>query len=821
MIPVYKALWNNDGLATHKLTQSLCSWSSKNWIAFTTGNSGNEKSLYDVNTVYVMNPDQPWEVYPVKTQHRGIIEHLEWDHAGNNFVTVDMNGVGKIWRKENSLTNQWVCQDSEMIHFSDGSQVRKIMWLDETKHFNVDFEKQGKREWFQKFSQPKLEPFCNSSNGQSSNGFIVVTLEGLLKVFLIHPNQKPVVHTTRLGSLKSNALMADFIQNDLGKIFVALVTDPCTVELFTVSFKDTANSIEMAVEVWPCIVPLRYGEPGFEPFTIQSIKCLKKCNPTLVSDQVLVLCKSETLSILKCFGIRKEQVKLHHRFPAQQQYADTCCCLATVQVPGAPVNNMFVTNLHFPANAAGTNIHTALPPKVVLTGPNGFLQVYSYSLQTFQQVVQPSAIDELRQDSINSAVFSKCDHALFAVSDRGNPMMFVMQHHINSPDKMKNLKHITSLLQWSIMESYTPWDVLLYLASKEKTFIDQCLQQFLSDFLETGSSMYHMFYSGYWKIKALFYAASRDYIGMFESYNLLFLHNVYVFIVSSLQSEKEVLLLEKINSIFAASKKEVDLLKILQVIDAKDVVFTSLSNAIHRPLIQWLTDYMVHIVRLLLSVNHHKQDWKQVLQYFDSASFMCLRKLCLLLFILYQKHHNVQPIYITMVNSSDVLPQLFKLMSRLYIASIGDPSANELVTADLPFCSLPIMYMEFPSENPRGSVLSQSNLSPSASNQYGNTKDFNYYDIQLKCDSWDFIKNTASGNPLYHGILPINTQIRQIYDGISFTPSSLMHGENVRQCCQCGILTVYNYHTSRMSNELWSTCWTEHCLCGGLWKKVL
>lgn len=853
MIPVYKSLWNIDNEegekppSTKKLSRSLCSWSSKNWIAFTTGKGNaneNSSSSRDANTVYVMNPDQPWEVYPVNTQHRGIIEHLEWDHGGSCFVTVDATGGGKIWRRDDSLINQWTCQDSEVLQFSDGSQVRKILWLDETKHFSVDFEKAGKREWFQKFPQSKSESMYSSSNGQTNTGFIVVTLEGLLKVFLLAPNQKPIVHTTRLGSLKSNVLMADFIQNESGKIFVAIVTDPCTVELFTVSFKESINGIEIVVEVWPCIVPSRYGDPGFEPFTTEAVKCVKRCNNQTLSTEVLVLCKGDTFSLLKCFGIRKELVKLHQRFPAQQQYADACCCLSTVQIAGSPVNNMFVTNLHF---GSTPNVHTALLPKVVLTGTNGFLQVYS--LQSFQQIVQPSTIEELKRDGINSAVFSKCDHALFAVSDHGNPMMFVLPHnHANSPgDKIKNVKYITGLLQWSIMESYVPWDVMLGLASKEKSFVDQCLQQFHSDYFETGGTntnsnhnMYQMFYWGYWKIKALFYAANKDYVGVFESHNLMFLHNVYLFVVTNLQSEKEVLLLEKINQIVTLSKKEVELVKILQVIDTKDVVFSSLANASNRPVIQWLTDYMIHIIRLLLSTNHHKQqDWKQVLHYFDSASFMCLRKLCVLLFILYQKSsaHNIQPIYITMVNSLDVLPQLFKLITRLYIASLSEPTTtaaaaaqSDLVTADLPFCSLPIMYMEYPSENPRGSVLSQSNLAtpplhsvPQQQQQQhaGGIKDFNYYDIQLKCDPWELIQSTALGNPLVNGILPVNTQLRQIYDGINFAPSSLMQGEQVKQCCQCGTLTIYNCHTSRVLNELWSTCWREHCVCGGFWKKVL
>ena len=827
MIPVYKALWIDDENAvSQKMSKSLCSWSSTNWIAYTTGHNSELTTLSGPTTVYVTSPDQPWEAYPVYTQHNGPIEHLEWDPSGTCFVTVEASGIGKIWRKDKTLVNQWMCDDSEVIHFSDGSRVKKILWLDESRHYNIDLEKLGKRDWFQKFSQLKSEPLYNTSTGQTKSGFIVVTLEGLLKIVLLMPRQKPLVYTTRLGSLKSHVLNCDFIQNDSGKVFVALVTEPCLVELFTVSFKESDGGIDLAVEVWPCVVPLVYGDPAYEAYTVEQVKCLKKSNQSqqqqqqqqqqsMSSDQVLVLCRSSNSTFVKTFGIRKEQVVLHQRFSSQQQtapqYADACCCMGQISIADTLVNQMFVANHNF-TNSTAHKVNASLPPKLVLTSTNGAMQVYS--LQTFQQVLPPIMIDE--HDAIDSAVFSRSNHAMFSVSENGNPMMFVLPPHTNAAEKAKT-KNVVNLLQLSIMEGYTPWDIMLYLVSREKVFVEQCLQQFVSDFNEqsTGTNLYYIFYWRYWRIRALFYNVTRDYVGVSESYNLLFFHRVYLFLLCNLQSEKEVALLDKLNTIFVGAKKEVELSKILQIVDTNNLVFSSLSNTLHRPLYQWITDYMVHIIRLILSVNHHKQDWKSILQYFDSNTFLCLRKVCVLLFILYQKSaaYNIQPIYITMVTSLDVLPQLFKLMSKLYLASVGDASQTDLVIAELPFCSLPIMYMEYPVHKPRASVLHQTNIQAQGTG-------FNYYDIQLTCDSWELIHRTALGNPLVRGIFPVNTQLRQIYDGINFTPSSLMQSEDVKQCCGCGVLTIVNCHASRVLNEGWAACWREQCVCGGLWKKV-
>lgn len=813
MFAAYQCFWKDDALPTQKITKSLCSWSNKNWIAYTTG-YGNENTALNINTVYILNPDTPWESYPIKTEHKGTIEHLEWDFSGNYLLTVDNFGMGKIWNQDKSLINTWACIEPSSIDFNNSGRVCKIAWLNSQSHrFQPDFEKLGQKDWFHRFTQNKTDMLTSLSK-ETSVGFVMITHEGLVKLFFLNPNNKHIVYTARLGNLKSHIFSADFVINEAGKLFVAAVTDPCMVELFSVSFKDSLNSVDIVVEVWPCIVPYTAGGPNFQEYAIKAVKCVKKCNVNFASDQVLVLSRSANTSSVKVYEIKKEQVQLHSRFQSQNQQnqqADACSCLETFQLPNTQIEYMAVTDLHFPlANCATITDHSLLPKLVLFDSARS---VYLYSLFTLQPLSLPTTIKDLENSQIDSAVFSPTDHALFTVTQKGNPTMFVQSNQGSSKEKNK-VTSLVTILQQYLVESSCPWDVMMYLSSYDKHFIDQCLQQFSSDFTESDVNIQNIFYQSFCHFKALFFAIAKDYKGVFESHCMAMLHNVYYHLIATMQSEKEMNLLDKVHSICTASKKEFELQKILSLLDTKDVTFTNLNNVIFRPMIQWITDYMVHLVRLLLSTSHHHHDWKGVLQYFDANVFLMLRKLCIVFFILYQKTSlNIQPIYLTMVNWQEVLVQLFKMVSKLYVVSLGDSSAGDNILNDLPFSSLPMMYIEYPSQDPRGTVLSQTN--------FAKNSELDYYDIQLSVDDWSLIHETALANPLTMGIHAVNTQKRQIYDGINFSPASLVTNENVKQCCQCGILTIYNRHQTRLVNEIWSSCWIDTCVCGGKWKKIL
>ena len=816
MLPVYQCHWQEDSAPTQKITNSLCSWSIKNWIAYTNGYE-NESEMLDINTVYIMNPDMPWETYPINTGHERIIEHLEWDHTGEYLLTVDQSGVGKIWNQDKSLINSWTCLEASTLNLNSGGRICKISWLNFTEHrFQPDIEQAGKKEWYNLLDKKNLN-LLTSPHQEENVGFVMVTSEGLVKLHFLNSknNRRKQDYVDRLGTLKSHIITADFVIADSGKLFVAAVTDPCMVELFSVNIKDHGKNIDITEDVWPCIVPAVKGEANYEDYEIVSVKCIKKCNPNFSSNQVAVLTNSANSSAVRIYEIKKEQLQLHSRFQSQSQpnqLADTCSCLATIQISGAHISHISVSDLHYSFTNAAKISSPTLLPKLVFLDSSGTLHLYS--LMTFKQLSVSSNFVELQNDCFDSSCFSPSDHALFTVTNKGTPTLLTLSNQLGQDNN--SVQNTVTMLQCCMAESRSPWDIFLHISTHEKPFIDRCFKQFLSEYAENDSNTQSLFFQSFCHFKALFFASLKDYKGVFESYYISIFYNVYFYLTSMMQSEKEITLLEKIHNICVTSKKEFDLNKVAMHLEVADFAFTKLNSLVYKPMLQWVADYLVHLVRLLLSTSHNQHDWKVVFQYFDPSTFLIFRKTLVLLSVLYMKTNlNIQPIYVSMINSTEVVAQLFKMVSKLYVISLGEPSAAENFLAELPFSSLPMMYLAYPMQDPKGTVLSQNNF---------NVPDniFCHYDIQLSVDDWEVTRAIALTNPLILGVYDVYTQKKQIFDGVRFIPASLVAKENVKQCCRCGIMSIFNCPMrASNSNDHWVNSWSDNCICGGKWKKIL
>lgn len=804
MLPHYKSVWSEEENLGKNVCKPISSWSSQNWIAFTIGHIWKQPSPNKIDTVFICNPDQPWELYTLQTNHGCAIVHLQWEGNGMVFITVDSKGIGKIWHPDKNLVNNWTC--SSTIDIGEGDKIRCFSWINSRSKYSIDVEKLFlTKDFFKKFSQTKNENALNSiAHGQ--NGFIIVTSSGLFKIFLLQDDNEPAIFTTRLGSIKFNVLHADICVNENGKVCIAALTDQCMVELFSVTCKENATGLELSVDVSPCIVPhVGSNDQDFINFKIVDIKYISIGS----SDQVLVLSKSKSASCVQVFEIKKEQVMLHPCFPrgqSSQQCADTCVCLKTFRFQHN-IKSMFVTNLRY--SNLGKSKDLSLSPKLVMLDEGGGFHVYS--LYNWSQVVKLSTVQLLQTNHITCASFSPCDHCLFAVLNNGDIMLFTLPHYSICQDKIK-VKNLVNLLQYSMVEGCIPWDVMMYFSSVEKNILDQSFQTFLDDYNECNAFLQDLFNNCFWNVKIMFYRLYKDYCGVVESCNIMLLHNLYYYVVSRLQTDKESVLMDTIHKI-CSSNKEADVSKILPLIDMKDTNIFLCSDTTQRPLVQWVTDYALHFVRLILSKNHHGQNWRLALKYFDPTCFLHLRQLLLLFHIIYQKNFklpHVHPVFMTMASSSEITAQLFKLVTKLHQISTGE-AGTEVGMNDLPFSNLPVLYLEFPSHDPKSSILSSLNVTSNKIDEY---------ELQLQSDPWEYIHKTALENPLSMGISTVNTWLRQIYDGINFMPSSLMLSEVVKQCCNCGCLTIHSGHSSRVFNTLWKACWERKCFCGGWWKQV-
>ena len=806
MLPVYKLKLFLDAAEQTTSSNVKCSWSSANWILYAP-NTYSKTSGRCADSVYIFNPNTPSDVISLKTNHQNYIEHIEWVKGTSKFITVDLDAVCKIWSNEglNNFMNSWECICE--FNLGSGDMVMKLLIINNRNIFNWDSEKIFHKDLFKKFPQ-------NSGIGLENNdiGLAAITSTGVLHVVIVQEDirESPIIHKLKLVLYKSYVHSADMILNANGKLFIAAHTDPAIIELFTVTLKVTSSSeISFITEVWPCLVPqLQSGS-----FDIICFRCLSVSG----TDKVLVnLQQLSNGSLIQLFEVKKEPVKLHPRFPSQPQQmqtlADSCVCLQTIKFQQSKTLRL-VTDINF---VSKSNNELVFMPMFLLTD---FSSLQFYSIYDCSRLMYSSQLLDLKAEIV-ATVLSPCQHGLFVFTKEGNGTLYIIPQFSNS-DKIMTInekvkvKHIVTMLQYSLMESFTPWSLILSLSILEKHLIDQVRQSFGEAMKESDSCARQLLTgSTFHQLQVLIYLAKKDYCSVLESTYSVIVSSIYTYVSFLLKSGKDQILMDSIEKI-CASTKDVDIHKFFQLIDLKDINLSLLIDPVHRPLIQWVIDYGVHFVRLILSKNQSAPNWKSIISYLDPATLICLRKLLFLFYVMYQKHPHVlhvHAIFIAMASSLEVVSQLFKLSTKLQQICEGDTNID-IVMSDLPFNSLPMMYLDIPLINPSNGVLEQVSYSSSS---------------QLKIEEyeactnqqWFLAKQKSFQNPLYVGISTVAGGLRQIYDGINFTPSSLIHGEVVKQCCLCGCISILISNSSRICNINWNAAWKKQCFCGGYWKLV-
>jgi len=794
MLQSYKLYWPFDEKIS-PLTTVKSSWSKKNWIALTPGFDKKETSFTN-DVLCVFNPNEPWEMFRIKT-HGGNIEQLLWDHSANSFVTVDSQGILKIWNKENHVLNSWL--PSKGYNIGEYDKISNIMWVN---HDSLSIDNDHvftTKDTMQKFVSSKNK-LLNNTTKENIESIVVITSTGLIKIIMINERNKITeddVTVARLGSMDINVLQAHMTVNESGKLFVAVQTNRSVIELYTVSFKENNFKMSITVEAWPCIVP-HLNNIQFEHFEIKSLKtvCFN------LSDYIIVNSKGNGTSSIQIFEIKKEQVLLHAVFPKPTQHSqqsDTPVCLKTFQFTNDIVG-LNTTNVKC-VNITQNTSHREFSPKLFVIDSANTL--YIFSLLDYSQLAK---YDDIKfNGSICSIEISPCDHAMFIVTDES---MFMFSIPFYSQDTSRT---VSTMLQYCLHSDVHPWDILYYVSSLEISQIESILQSFIQEFNEQNTYIQHLLYKPFYSIKQMFYEITNNACGLSCCYCTVMFRQIYTYILSNASNENDSKVFEVLKKV-CASKKDLDISKLPQVIDMKETNLALLLDTSNRPLIQWLYDYAIYIIRIILSMHYHGQNWKVIVKYIDASSILYLREALLLFYILYQKNTNLNhicPIFVTMASTVDITIQLFKFFTKIHQLCLGDNNID-ISFADLPFNNLPLMYLEISNANQQN-ILSMSKKTKDLSNEF---------EVQLEAESWDYVQQSSMKNPLSNSVSTINSTYRQIFDGINLTNVSLMNDELVKQCCNCNTLTIHNAHLSRLFNINWKALFQEKCFCGGFWKKV-
>uniref|UniRef100_A0A2K6F5Q9 Mediator of RNA polymerase II transcription subunit 16 n=1 Tax=Propithecus coquereli TaxID=379532 RepID=A0A2K6F5Q9_PROCO len=183
----YVCEWEKWPKSTHCPSVPLaCAWSCRNLIAFTTDLRSDDQGAG-------LLPG-PWTVHP---SVEGLRCHLL--PTGSRLLSADADGQIKCWSMADHLANSW---ESSVGSLVEGDPIVALSWLHNGVKLALHVEKSGASSFGEKFSRVKFSPSLTLFGGKPMEGWIAVTVSGLVTVSLLKPSGQVLTSTESLCRLR-------------------------------------------------------------------------------------------------------------------------------------------------------------------------------------------------------------------------------------------------------------------------------------------------------------------------------------------------------------------------------------------------------------------------------------------------------------------------------------------------------------------------------------------------------------------------------------------------------------------------------------------
>lgn len=806
MKKLYKVEWDESesGLFFKmKIGRPSCSWSMKNMIAFTSGYTESSESRPCLSTIsiHILCPEYPWEVYHIKTEFSCPVEHLMWDKSSTRLLAIDSNGNCKIFGMHKNMINCW--QVIHEVNFEN--RVVCASWLDQGPRISFD-AKAGHASLLEKFPKRYVKSCLADIAGLNKDGFIVITETGVATVILLEKGCKTLkVQKTNLFTSRCRVLLGDVCFKEDGKVYVILATDKRVLEFFILSLRLVSSKVDISMEISPCIVPHLISDEEYMTYKISCVKFSNEKN----SEKILVCSESSSQTCLKSFELKIEKATLQ---PVLQRIAQTpkvmnvkeWVCSKSITIKG----QILCVALSRMTNVGQYGGDIPLYPTILIATKDGnFVTVSSNLSETI------SPIPLLQNELTEALTYSPNDTCMLSVTENGNLAMF-QSCSLNSLPESLSIKACINLFEYCLLTGSSPWDVTIFAARHGEKFLEQCCQHLRNNLTSQPSMTQDRMSASHALIQTEVYKGLDGfYFGTNESLNFLMLKAIYCFLHSTMNSvlaEKDSQILLKIKST-CNRMLDSDLAKVVQVIDAKDVSFDTALISPLQHLTQWIANYSVNICRLVLS-SMKMGNIKQVLPIISIQGLKMLREMLCWIFLWGQSCPGWLPHFLEVGLPSDIITQIFKLVSKLCLKLIqGDHSKEVIKEDEIPMGAHAMMYQTLNSSDPRSGAISECLYQ-------GN--DFDYYCFSSEEETITSARKYTFPQPLQQGMPYSNTSDLIFFDALNHFQTSFMKGETLKQCIHCSCLTLSLTNPSRSLLASWKEQWEDICFCGGFWRAL-
>ncbi|XP_072804286.1 mediator of RNA polymerase II transcription subunit 16 isoform X2 [Vicugna pacos] len=785
-----------------------------------------EQGVLDLTRmIHILDTEHPWDVHSINSEHSEAITCLEWDQSGSRLLSADADGQIKCWSMADHLANSW---ESHVGSLVEGDPIVALSWLHNGVKLALHVEKSGASSFGEKFSRVKFSPSLTLFGGKPMEGWIAVTVSGLVTVSLLKPSGQVLTSTESLCRLRGRAALADIAFTGGGNIVVATAdgSSASPVQFYKVCVSVVSEKCRIDTEILPSLF-MRCTTDLNRRDRLPAITHLKFLARDM-SEQVLLCASSQTSSVVECWSLRKEGLPVNNIFqqlsPAvgdkQPMILKWRILSATndldrvsaVALPKLPIS---LTNTDLKV-ASDTQFYPGLG--LALAFHDGSVHiVHRLSLQTmavFYSSAAPRSVDEpaiKRPRTTGPAIHFKAMQlswtslALVGIDSHGRLSMLRISPSMgHSLDVGLALRHLLFLLEYCMVTGYDWWDILLHV---QPGMVQSLVEKLHEEYTRQKAELQQVLSTRILAMKASLCKLSPCTVTRVCDYH------AKLFLIAISSTLKSLLRPHVLNTPdkspgdrlteICAKITDVDIDKVMINLKTEEFVLDMNTLQALQQLLQWVGDFVLYLLASLPNQGSSLRPGHSFLR--DGTSLGMLRELMVVIRIWGLLKPSCLPVYTATSDTQDSMSLLFRLLTKLWICCRDEGPTSEPDEALVDECCLLPSQLLIPTLDwlPVSDGL-VSRLQPKQPLRlhFGKTPALPGSATTLQLDG--LIR--APGHPKMD-------HLRRLHLGAHPT-------EECKACTRCGCVTMLKSPNKTTAVKQWEQRWIKNCLCGGLWRRV-
>lgn len=757
----------------------LCRISKKNLVVFCV-----HQNLH--SQLYICDIVKPWQNYKICSS-KAVASVLEWNPTGELLLVGYKHGLAEIWGMKANCMNSWFLLYTVNLPCEEIINV-KFFHNSKATYFNM--QKKDLQNYSDKYERLDQRPTLAHFGCSPVEGCFLLTASGLMGVFTI-----PRIPMNPETSNSASPSELNIFTNSIG-------LSRCFITHCSISYCPTGR-FNVAINNWsePRISCFKIGVEREQDETL-NLKCgamasifLQRADNENKEISVVhwrtVNCEEVAFVVYDCIeGSFIEQwnlIKKHQQvhkllqknksdFMQWEQWEITAKLSLTSRVCDLSLSKLPTESLLLFAILRDNSV------QILETG------LKKIGSTVFERVAE----DQMRAPC--KLLTSDCTHLnqLLILFDNLGQMyaMQVPTSHYDKNYKMSPLAVPVCLLEYSVITGIDAADVLMLNLSH----LEALTEKLTENFSRQTAYVRHFYYSNFLSLKS---NICRIQTKQQDFDDLITLHAIAIAFKSLLRpsdlSSQDKGPAENLSMILSEPVGDVD--KVLCVLDAKDFTVEPATLQSLQQLIQWVSDLALNILHKLtedvLKPKFNKRHGYEICR--DVIAVSSVRELLVMIRIWGLLNPHCLPIYTKSVDNFDVLPVMFRLLTRL-MQNTSEPDDSLLDECSVLSTQVlvPTRHINTPTTLLNSNATSK--LFPfvfQTSVESLNLQDVHYEEVLFSHTIKDDVSNLHLGT----------------------------HVRSLRICSRCGFINNINKMTKTAALKTWYQRW-KYCHCGGFWKFV-